>query len=170
MKFLHVGRDHDWSDVLEVDDAMRLAPSEELTDGLGVGRASVPITDVGREELDEPPRSPLVRARPDPMAWMDSETALTTPTVAFVTDWTRLACKLSPAIQSIRRPVRFAVITFRFISTTMISVAQNGQHFMRESLSSGSRSHRVATGQRRQQGSAPHRGPSSRHSRTRTQG
>jgi hypothetical protein len=47
---------------------------------------------------------------------MDSETALTTPTTAFVTDWTRLACRLSPAIQSIRRPARLTVITFRFIS------------------------------------------------------
>src|SRR3990172_9519413 len=47
---------------------------------------------------------------------MDSETALTTPTTAFVTDWTRLACRLSPAIQSIRRPARLAVITFRFMS------------------------------------------------------
>src|ERR1035437_2734626 len=46
---------------------------------------------------------------------MDSETALTTPTTAFVIDWTRLACRLSPAIQSIRRPVRVAVITFRFM-------------------------------------------------------
>src|SRR3989304_14161 len=27
---------------------------------------------------------------------MESETALTTPTTAFVTDWTRLACRLSP--------------------------------------------------------------------------
>src|SRR6266852_9547193 len=47
---------------------------------------------------------------------MDSETALTTPTTAFVTDWTRLACRLSPAIQSIRRPARLTVITFRFMS------------------------------------------------------
>jgi len=47
---------------------------------------------------------------------MESETALTTPTTAFVTDWTRLACRLSPAIQSIRRPARWTVITFRFMS------------------------------------------------------
>src|SRR3990170_6758484 len=47
---------------------------------------------------------------------MDSDTALTTPTTAFVTDWTRLACRLSPAIQSIRRPARLTVITFRFMS------------------------------------------------------
>lgn len=46
---------------------------------------------------------------------MESETALTTPTTAFVTDWTRLACRLSPAIQSIRRPARWTVITFRFM-------------------------------------------------------
>src|SRR5450759_134517 len=46
---------------------------------------------------------------------MDSETALTTPTTAFVTDWTRLAWRLSPAIQSIRRPARLTVITFRFM-------------------------------------------------------
>src|SRR5450759_2499308 len=46
---------------------------------------------------------------------MDSETALTTPTTAFVTDWTRLACRLSPDIQSIRRPARLTVITFRFM-------------------------------------------------------
>src|SRR5665811_1568361 len=47
---------------------------------------------------------------------MDSETALTTPTTAFVTDWTRLAWRLSPAIQSIKRPARLTVITFRFMS------------------------------------------------------
>ena len=47
---------------------------------------------------------------------MESETALTTPTTAFVTDWTRLACRRSPAIQSIRRPARWTVITFRFMS------------------------------------------------------
>src|SRR5450759_1463645 len=46
---------------------------------------------------------------------MDTETAFTTPTTAFVTDWTRLAWRLSPAIQSISRPARFAVITFRFM-------------------------------------------------------
>src|ERR1035437_8135666 len=46
---------------------------------------------------------------------MDTGTAFTTPTTAFVTDWTRLAWRLSPAIQSIRRPAPFAVITFRFM-------------------------------------------------------
>jgi hypothetical protein len=46
---------------------------------------------------------------------MDTETAFTTPTTAFVTDWTRLAWRLSPAIQAISRPARFAVITFRFM-------------------------------------------------------
>ena len=42
-------------------------------------------------------------------------TALTTPTTAFVTDWTRLACRLSPTIHSIRWPARLTVITFRFM-------------------------------------------------------
>jgi hypothetical protein len=46
---------------------------------------------------------------------MDSETALTTPTTALLTDWTRLAGRLSAAIQSIRRPARLTVITFRFM-------------------------------------------------------
>ena len=47
---------------LEVADAMRLAPREEMPDGLRRRRAGVPVADVRGEELDEAPRSTLAGA------------------------------------------------------------------------------------------------------------
>ena len=60
---LNVGRDNHGLDLVEVANAARLAPAEELRGGLDVCGARVAVPDVSREEFDEAPNGILAGVR-----------------------------------------------------------------------------------------------------------